>query len=721
MIEIGKGGRRLADHFVEVTDMVEVGKGGERVEDHFVGSDQVIAIGKGGQRMELFGVQVPGARRSTAPNHKRTAPREVRRNGNPRAPLAFVARPVCRCYGPTTMTAPRTNLSAAPRTAQATALLLAAALLALLLLLRLAAAADRGLDFTDEAFDLIVLSAPARYPALPTLFGFFLHPLYRALDGNIAALRLANFAATYLLGSLFFWSLLAWKFPADRLSPMQRLTAALALGASALALFGTWMVAPSYNSLALQGSFVIAAATLRLLAAPQRLELPALLGIGLGGWVVFMAKPTTAALLALALLALLVACHPRWLRAVVVAGSAASSLLLATAVALDGSPAAFAQRLLHAAQQAGAQDSRYSAAGLFRIELPRVDAGVVLFAIAVALLGLLLRPARAQEGGRPWLLRGAVAVLATYGLLALLRLDGWPVAATPDKGVVLLAPLLTSLLLRRRDAATGEQPDGDASRRRMERGVVIFLAILPWIYAFGTNNNPWHNMGFAASFWVALAVVLTRAPSGPQAPPVSLAAVTVVAVVASTGLLMSAMRHPYRQASPIGEQEEPVAVRGKALRLSGETATYLRDAAAGSRAAGLAAETPLIDLTGHSPGLVYALGARSPGDPWLIGGYPNSDQRAVVGLQLVACSELASAWLLAEPTGLRRLNEGLVLGAFGAALEGDYLQVAAWHAPAAPGWKQQAGEQRLYRPQRPAAEAEVACARVRAAGGLAPR
>lgn len=623
------------------------------------------------------------------------------------------------------MTAPRTNLSAAHPTAQATALLLAAALFALLLLLRLAAAADRGLDFTDEAFNLVATADPARYPALPTLFGFFLHPLHRVLDGNIAALRLANFAATYLLGALFFWSLLAWKFPADRLSPLQRLAAALALGASALSLFGTWMVAPSYNSLALQGTFVVAAATLRLLAAPQRLELPALLGIGVGGWMVFMAKPTTAALLALALLALLVACHARWLRAVVVAGGAASSLLLATAVALDGSPAAFAQRLLHAAQQAGAQDSRYSAAGLFRLELPRVDAGLVLFAVAVALLGLLLRPARrqegGQEGGRPWLLRGAVAALAAYGLLALWYMDGWPVAAKPDKGVVLLAPLLTSLLLRRRDAAAGEQPEGDASRQRMERGVAIFLAILPWIYAFGTNNNPWHNMGFAAAFWVALAVVLTRAPSGPRAAAASLAAVTVVALVASTGLLMSAMRHPYRQATPLDEQEQAVTVRGSALRLSAETASYLREAAAGSRAAGLPDGAPMLDLTGRSPGLVYALGARSPSDPWLIGGYPNSDQRVINGLQSVGCSELAVAWLLVEPTGLRRLNEGAVLASIGAVLEGDYLQVAAWHAPAAPGWKQGAGEQRLYRPRRPAAEAEAACARVRAAGGLAAR
>jgi hypothetical protein len=80
MVEVGKGDKREEEHFVEVTDMVEIGKGDQRVEDHFVEVTDMIEIGRGGQRVELFGLQVPGGRRSTAPNHKRAAPREVRRN-----------------------------------------------------------------------------------------------------------------------------------------------------------------------------------------------------------------------------------------------------------------------------------------------------------------------------------------------------------------------------------------------------------------------------------------------------------------------------------------------------------------------------------------------------------------------------------------------------------------------------------------------------------------
>jgi hypothetical protein len=54
--------------------MIELGNGSQQEADHIVGSDQMIEIGVGGQRVELFGVQLPGGRRSRDPNHKRAAP-----------------------------------------------------------------------------------------------------------------------------------------------------------------------------------------------------------------------------------------------------------------------------------------------------------------------------------------------------------------------------------------------------------------------------------------------------------------------------------------------------------------------------------------------------------------------------------------------------------------------------------------------------------------------
>ena len=56
-----------------------------------------------------------------------------------------------------------------------------------------------GLDFTDESFYLVWISNPFNYSVSATQFGFIYHPLYKLLDGNIAALRQANILITFFL------------------------------------------------------------------------------------------------------------------------------------------------------------------------------------------------------------------------------------------------------------------------------------------------------------------------------------------------------------------------------------------------------------------------------------------------------------------------------------------------------------------------------------------
>ena len=67
--------------------------------------------------------------------------------------------------------------------------------------------------------------------------------------------------------------------------------------------------------------------------------------------------------------------------------------------------------------------------------------------------------------------------------------------------------------------------------------------------------------------------------------------------------------------------------------------------------------TPLIDMTGHSPGAAFLLGGRAPVNPWLSGGYPGSDISAEYVLGLWSDSDLKSAWILtAESNGIRSIN-----------------------------------------------------------------
>ena len=131
-------------------------------------------------------------------------------------------------------------------------------------------------------------------------------------------------------------------FEAGRL---ERTVLSAGLAAASLNFLHVWAPTPSYNWLALQGLMI--ACTGLLLADPDRqARPPAVAGvlIALGGWTCFMAKPSSAAGLAVcALLYLVVARKPVW-RVLLLAGALASLLLLGSAWVIDGSLAPFVAR-----------------------------------------------------------------------------------------------------------------------------------------------------------------------------------------------------------------------------------------------------------------------------------------------------------------------------------------------------------------------------------------
>ena len=66
---------------------------------------------------------------------------------------------------------------------------------------------------------------------------------------------------------------------------------------------------------------------------------------------------------------------------------------------------------------------------------------------------------------------------------------------------------------------------------------------------------------------------------------------------------------------------------------------------------GFKAGSPLLDLSGMSPGLVYALDGRAIGNAWMIGGYKGSNALARASIAKIPCTDLQSSWLIVEPGG----------------------------------------------------------------------
>ncbi|MFK4492309.1 hypothetical protein ABIA45_007387 [Bradyrhizobium sp. USDA 336] len=100
------------------------------------------------------------------------------------------------------------------------------------------------------------------------------------------------------------------------------------------------------------------------------------------------------------------------------------------------------------------------------------------------------------------------------------------------------------------------------------------------------------------------------------------------------------------------------------------------DACGGTQAAaGLEVGSPMVDLAGFTPSLVYVLETRALDLPWVLGGYPGSNAVAVETRGLENCTDLAKAWVPIEPEGPFRLDDN-VMASFGARPAGYVIAAA---------------------------------------------
>jgi hypothetical protein len=142
------------------------------------------------------------------------------------------------------------------------------------------------------------------------------------------------------------------------------------------------------------------------------------------------------------------------------------------------------------------------------------------------------------------------------------------------------------------------------------------------------------------------------------------------------------------------------------LILSQEFADYLDQVNRAASEKGLQRGAPMIDLTGHYPGTLYALGAKTLGEVWAAGGYKGSNNFATLALDRESCAEMSNAWILIEPSGPRTLTPS-IMSRYGADIQRDYEVAGTFQSPTGAYPKSYA--QYLLKPTRPSGEAEAAC------------
>ncbi|MBY0235426.1 MAG: hypothetical protein K2W93_10615, partial [Burkholderiaceae bacterium] len=531
-------------------------------------------------------------------------------------------------------------------------LLLASAILTVLCVGWVLYLSHYGIDLTDESFYLVSMANPFIYSVSSTQFGLVYHPLYVLLGGDIAALRQANVLITYGLSFALAYAFLLKEFDGQVLGSKEKvvLSAGLATTALATSVFaGLWLPTPS----CVAGWILIA----------------------VGGWLTFLAKPTSAAVLMLCAGVYLIAARKFSFRWVAVSAGLAVGLTISFGILIDGSLTAFIARLEGGVNVGKTLEGGHTVWNILRVDSFHLGSKVKTLLINSTLIFFVAAfLVKSKNNGLRW--GGWALSIGFVAAACLLMFDGWPdvLGYGHFHGLLLWSiPYAAVILLA---AMHGSQGIGVVLRERWP--FALTFLILPYAYAIGTSNNYWILSSQAGIFWVLVGLVFLRPLHQDKQIASSFLVLCLAVQLIVVAVVQAAVERPYRQPQPLRQQIYPLAIGGvnSQLFVPEGFGRYLTSIGELAKRAGFQAGTPMIDLSGVSPGVPYFLGAMSVGQAWVIGGYPGSNRLAMEMQKMAACRDLAAAWLLVEPNGVARISPEILLK-FGANLATDYTMVGA--------------------------------------------
>jgi hypothetical protein len=500
----------------------------------------------------------------------------------------------------------------------------------------------RGLDITDEGMYLLSTRYPADVAMTSSGFHVLLHPLFRLVGWNVAAFRVAGFIITALSALTLTAGAAACRSRLNGTvdgSWVEFAAEASAVAVGALLGYSLLLTTPSYNWITNWGLSVSAGTTLATLARGGFDRRAAILSgvTGAALAAVFFAK-FTAAVAAGGLFAAVLLAWPlapirvrvRW-----VAGVAAGFVFGAVVYfTLFQSPDAWQRMFRLGLWSARTQTPLYGSGALTRYWVSWRDDLVVAWLkdfsrVFYALIALAAVIWIVPRRGWPTL---ALRVAAWAGLgyaayLSALHVRDYPpvlyqydVTRTFFGWLLLLGPLALAWSMAGRSVSSDASSSGLAWPL-----IVLLLFALPFCGAVGTNLPLQYGMRYTLAPWFALFAIVLGRLSAPGrlrwAVPVGLAFLAASALVY---IVKGPLEAPYRLLTPLkGQTEETALADGTTLKLDPALRGFIADVRRAAQASGF---RPGDDILGFydMPGIVYALGGRSPAVPWWTTGYPGS-------------------------------------------------------------------------------------------------
>jgi hypothetical protein len=541
-------------------------------------------------------------------------------------------------------------------------------------------AMGKGYDVTDDAHYLIWASNPFIYDWSLSEFGFLWHPIYRLVEGDIKLFRLAG--AAVLSGSAAIFGYALYQFAAPALPKRTGTTFILAITTASLWQFAWWLPTPSYNELNLCGLLLFAAGLAFAVPAVEptssrtasKAETVATAALAAFGWcIVVFAKPTSAiAAFIIGLLWLVVLRPQRLILFVLCAAFFSSAYLLIGIWTIDGEIQRFVQRIITGLHMLDIHSPTHGVSAIWHSMIDPLAGiltlrnSIILGAATLWLSVLLKLDSRRAQLATSLTFAVACALALTVGFW---RAKG---SLASSFNTSLLVPALLPISLGLALVLNAQR------RERPWRSIAMagLLALLPACYFVGSGTPLIYSASQASIFLLAAFVVLATAAPVESSARMFTATVTTSAF-ATVGMLIGATVTPYRLSSAIWNQTERVEIgpQSSPLLVDKPTAAYISGLRNAALTNGFRFDTPVIDLTGVSPGAVFAMGGEAPGTPWLSGGYVGSTPFVQTTLSRIPRDHLRQAWILTAPDTSAALPESLPRS-LGLNFPGDYEMVA---------------------------------------------
>jgi hypothetical protein len=531
--------------------------------------------------------------------------------------------------------------------------------------------AGKGFDITDRSFYLLWAGQPENVTGAFHHFGFITGFIYGLAGNSIVAFRLSGLLILLVVGIIFAHSFKRYLDEKYLSTNSDFLTFGLIFTIGILFGYNGWFHSPSYNWLAVVSSVMVISGLLYFTVTANDIILTSIstIMVATGGVLAHVAKPTTA--LALGVISVLWVAtegvNKRSLTFIFSAATLAGLFLLLFIYVFFGSISQYFDNLKLGMELAGLLDAGHDLSETFNkpvnqtftffkwwLKLP-----FVWFFIAITAVGLVIIYYKAKF--RPYF--SSFLAFITFFAFCVFTYLFYESHRNVYASTTLISVIGCGFIAYIAFILVEELSPGEI---KIKRGLLIkgFLAAFLFFLAafapsFGTGNSQiLPHISRSAIFLAGSLLIFINLISPQNNKKMIFGVFGLIFSVLLTIFLVKAYEQPYRLVGSISNQTVHVDFIDPAHKVYVDpiTAQYVKDLKFAANKAGWQRGTPLIDMTGGSPGALVVLDARIVGTPWLLGAYEGSNAFAKAALKSVDQKILNKAWVLTAPEGRRRID-----------------------------------------------------------------